>query len=58
MILNRRLDQAEHHGTTRGALRSVRKQEVLPVNDKGLYDSLRTVVGNLQPAIFQIIRQI
>ena len=32
----------------------VGKQEVLPVNDKRLYTSLRPVVADFQSAVFQI----
>ena len=57
-VLHRGLDQAEDHRASCGSLRSVGKQKVLPVNHKGLNAPLRPVVAQLQPAVFQVVRQI
>ena len=51
-ILNGRLNQAEHDRTAGSSLGGVGKQEVLPVNDKGLDTPLRPVIAQLQPAVF------
>ena len=57
-VLNRRLDQAEHDRTAGSSFRGVGKQEILSVNDEGLNASLRPVIGDLQPAVLQIIGQV
>ena len=57
-ILNGGLDQAEHNGASFCALGRIGKQEVLSVNDKGLDTPLRPVIAQLQPAVFQIVRQV
>ena len=51
-ILNGGLDQAEHNGASFRSLGRVGKQEVLPVNDKGLDTSLCPVIAQFQSAIF------
>ena len=53
-----RLDQAEHYCTADGSLRCIGEQKVLSVNDEGLDTSFRTVVGDFQSAIFQIIGRV
>ena len=47
-------NQAEDDRTALRAARRVGKQEVLSVNDKWLDASLRTVVADFQPTVFQI----
>ena len=45
VILNRCPDQAEDHGTAGCSAGGIGKQEVLSVNNKGLYAPFRTVVA-------------
>ena len=51
-ILNGGLYQAEHDRAASGSLGRIGKQEVLPVNDKGLNAPLCPVIAKLQPAVF------
>ena len=57
-ILNGGLDQAEHNSASFCSFGRIGKQEVLPVNDKGLDTSLCPVIAQFQSAVFEIIGQI
>lgn len=52
------LNQVVDHGAGLSSGRGIGKEPVLATHDKGLYDALGTVVRELQPAVFQVTRQI
>ena len=49
---------AEHDCAAGGSLGCIGEQEILAVNDKGLNTPFCPVVGDLQPAIVQVIGQV
>ena len=58
LIFQRCLDHRKYHCTASSPLGRIGKQKVLPVNHKGLYASLSTVVGVFQSTVPQIVDQI
>ena len=57
-VLLRSFNHTEYDRAALCAAGCVGKQEVLPVNDKWLYASFRTVVADFQSAVFQIGSQV
>ena len=52
MVFNCSLDHSKNYYAAIG------KQKILPVNDKGLYAALCTVIAELHPTVLQIIGQV
>jgi len=52
------LNNVADQSTGRNASRGVEKTPVLPAHDKGLYAAFGAVIGELQPAVLQIARQV
>ena len=57
-ILRSGLDEKEDHLAALGPAGCVSKQEILPVNDKGLYATFSPLVALLQSSIPEIVEQI
>ena len=57
VVLNRRLEQAEHDCTVGCSLRRIGEQEVLPVNGEGLDAALSPFVAQLQSTILGVVSQ-
>ena len=55
LVFHGGLDQREDHRAACRAAGCIGEQEILPVNDEGLYAALSPVVAQFQPAVFQVI---
>ena len=53
MVFNCSLDLSKNYCAAFGSTWGIGKQKILPVNDKGLYAALCTVIAELQPPSFR-----
>ena len=58
MVFNCSLDHSKNYYAAFGSTWGIGKQKILPVNDKGLYAALCTVIAELHPTVLQIIGQV